>query len=346
MKVLLAAGGTGGHVFPAQALADELVRRGAEVVWAGRADSLESRVAASLGLRFEPVPSSGFSGKSIGHKLGWVFVTMKGVVRSLMLLRREAPGCVVAAGGFTSAAPLVAARSMGVPFFLLEQNTIPGRVTRMFADDAEEVFLAFPLAAVLESRHTVVGSPLRTGVVAKREDDGRTVLVLGGSGGARSLNLAALDIAKRLGAYRFVVLTGSRDFELVRSRDVPDNCEPVEFTEHPEELYRQATIAVSRAGGMVLSELVANGIPAILIPFPYATDSHQDANAAHVVSLGAATTLGQDRLPELGDVIQELMENRERREQMSKAAFAAAKPGAGAAIAGAIVERMEPCSAA
>jgi UDP-N-acetylglucosamine--N-acetylmuramyl-(pentapeptide) pyrophosphoryl-undecaprenol N-acetylglucosamine transferase len=346
MKVLLAAGGTGGHVFPAQALADELVRRGVDVVWAGRDDSLESRVAASLGLRFEPVPSAGLSGKSIGHKLGWVLVTMKGVVRSLMLLRREAPGCVVAAGGFTSAAPLVAARSMGIPFFLMEQNTIPGRVTRMFASDAEEVFLAFPLSAVLESRHTVVGSPLRPGVVAKREDDGRTVLVLGGSGGARSLNLAALDVAKRLDAYRFVVLTGRRDFEMVKSHEVPENCELVEFTEHPEELYRQATIAVSRAGGMVLSELVANGIPAILIPFPYATDGHQDANAAHVVSLGAATTLGQDRLPDLGDVIHELMENKERREQMAKAALSAAKPDAAASIAGAIAERMKGCSAA
>jgi UDP-N-acetylglucosamine--N-acetylmuramyl-(pentapeptide) pyrophosphoryl-undecaprenol N-acetylglucosamine transferase len=347
MKVLLAAGGTGGHVFPAQALADELVRRGVEVVWAGRDDdSLESRAAASMGLRFEPVPSAGFSGKSIGKKLGWGFVMMKGVVRSLRLLQREAPGCVVAAGGYASAAPLLAARSMGVPFFLLEQNVIPGRVTRMFASDAERVFLAFPLATALECRHTVIGSPLRPGVVAKREDDGRTVLVLGGSGGARSLSLAALDIAKRLDAYRFIVLTGRRDFELVKSREVPDNCELVEFTGHPEELYRQATIAVSRAGGMVLSELVANGIPAILIPFPYAADSHQDANAAHVASLGAATTLGQDRLPDLGDVIQELMEDKERREQMSRAALAAAKPDAAAAIAGAIVERMESCSAA
>ncbi|UCG42614.1 MAG: UDP-N-acetylglucosamine--N-acetylmuramyl-(pentapeptide) pyrophosphoryl-undecaprenol N-acetylglucosamine transferase [candidate division WOR-3 bacterium] len=346
MKVLLAAGGTGGHVFPAQALADELVRRGVEVVWAGRADSLESRVAASLGLRFEPVPSAGFSGKSIGRKLGWLLVMTRGVVRSLRLLRLEAADCVVAAGGFTGAAPLLASRSMGIPFFLMEQNAIPGRVTRMFAADAEECYLAFPLATALTARCTVAGSPLRPGVVTEREHDGRTVLVLGGSGGARSLNLAALDVAKRLDAYRFIVLTGRRDFEMVKSHEVPENCEPVEFTEHPEELYRQATIAVSRAGGMVLSELVANGIPAILIPFPYATDSHQDANAAHVASLGAAITLGQDRLPDLGSVIQELMENKERREQMAKAALSAARPDAAASIAGAIVERIKGCSAA
>ncbi len=339
----MVAGGTGGHVFPALALAVELMKDNVEVIWVGRPDSLESRVAREHGFRFEPVPAAGFSGKRVMARLRWPAVLLRGLVRSSRVMRRLSPDAVVAAGGYVSAAPLLWARLAGTPFFLLEQNCIPGRVTRLFAARARECFLTFPVKGGFDARCSVTGSPLRAAIAAGgRKDDGRTVLVLGGSGGARALTLAALDAAKTLVNLRFVILTGTRDYEMVRSRAVSSNCELVKFTDRPEELYRRATIAVTRAGGMVLSELVAFGIPAILVPFPYATDGHQDANAQHLVSVGAATLLDQGRLSGLTSLVHELMGNRERLEKMARAAHAAARPDAAKVIA----ERIQRCLAA
>jgi len=341
--VLIAAGGTGGHVFPALALADELMRRGHSVAWLGRPDSLESRVAAGHGHEFEPVPAAGLFGKRMSYKLRWPWITLRGAARACRVLRRRRPDALVAAGGFVSAPALFCARAAGLPYFLLEQNRVPGRVTRLFAGSAKVCFLTFPLVEPIRAACSVTGSPLRPALAAGgRSDDGRTVLVLGGSGGARVLNFAAIESARALPEYHFVVLTGRRDHKLIRSQDVPANCELVEFTEAPEELYRRATLAVSRAGGMVLSELVVFGIPAILIPFPHATDNHQDANARHLESVGAAIVLDQDRLPGLTAMIDELMSGAERRREMSDAAGAVGRPDAAADI----VERIERCLAA
>ncbi len=329
-------------MFPALALAGELMRCGAELVWAG-VGGLEERVARDGGIRFERVPAAPLSGRGAADRLRWPGVLLRGLAASRRVMRRHRPDAVVAAGGYVSAAPLLWARLAGVPFFLLEQNRVPGRVTRAFAPAARECFLTFPLERPTGWRCAVTGSPLRPALAAgSRADDGRTVLVLGGSGGARALNLAALDAARALADLRFIVVTGRRDYELVKSRGTPDNCELVEFTEHPEELYHRATIAISRAGGMVLSELVAFGIPAILIPFQYATDNHQDANARHMVEAGAAIKLDQDHLSGITDSVRELMDDPQRRVRMSGAARRAARPDAARVVA----ERIMACSAA
>jgi UDP-N-acetylglucosamine--N-acetylmuramyl-(pentapeptide) pyrophosphoryl-undecaprenol N-acetylglucosamine transferase len=168
------------------------------------------------------------------------------------------------------------------------------------------------------------------------------VLFIGGSLGAQALNAAALDAAAALTNLNFIILTGRRDYDFVRSRVTSKNVELVEFTSHPEELYRRATIAVSRAGGVVLSELVAFGIPAILIPFPYATDRHQDANAEYLASVGAASVLDQSRLSGLTSLVRTLMDDAPRRQQMEAAARSIARPDAASAIA----RRIRECLAA
>jgi len=339
--LLIGAGGTGGHVYPASALATELVLRGAEVVWVGRPESLEQRVAAELCVRFLPLPAAGFFGKGLAGKALGIVRAMTGVLRCFGLFREAKPDFVVAAGGFVSAAPLAAAWLQRVPYYLLEQNCVPGRVTRFFAPGAREVFLAFPTEKRVRGICVVTGGPLRPTMRGGRADDGRTVLVLGGSLGAQALNLAALDAAATLTNLHFIIVTGSRDYAMVRSRVRSHNCELVEFTSRPEELYRRATIAVSRSGGVVLSELMAFGIPAILVPFPYATDGHQEANARYAVAAGAGIMLDQSGLSGLTEAVRALIEDGPRRAAMSRAALNAARPDAAQRIA----ERILGCSA-
>jgi len=318
---------------------------GIDVLWAGRESGLENQVAAEHGFAFEPMASAGFYGKGIGRKVEAAWLLCRGLLQAVSLLRRVKPSGVVATGGFATAALLAATEFGGTPYFLLEQNCIPGRVTSFFAPRARETFLAFPSAGTFPGASSVTGNPLRRGARGEgrgaREDDGKTVFFIGGSLGAQVLNVAALDVAAALSNLNFIILTGRRDYEFVRSRVRSRNCELVEFTSHPEELYRRATIAVSRAGGVVLSELVAFGIPAILIPFPYATDRHQDANAEYLASVGAASVLDQSRLSGLTSLVHTLMDDAPRRQQMEAAARSIAKPDAASAIA----RRIQECLA-
>ena len=341
MKVVLGAGGTGGHVFPALALGIEMRDLGIEVLWAGRESGLENRVAVENGFAFEPLASAGFYGKGLGSKAQAAWLLCRGLMQAVSLLRRVRPSGVVATGGFATAGLLAAAEFGGTPYFLLEQNCIPGRVTGFFAPRARETFLAFPSAKPFPGANSVAGNPLRRDFLrGERNDDGRTVLFIGGSGGAQALNVAALDAAAALSNLSFIILTGRRDHEFIRSRVTSKNVELVEFTSHPEELYRRATIAVSRAGGVVLSELVAFGIPAILIPFPYATDRHQDANAEYLASVGAASVLDQSRLSGLTSLIRTLMDDVPRRQHMEAAARSVAKPDAARTTACRIAEAL------
>jgi len=341
VKVVLGAGGTGGHVFPALALGIEMRDLGIEVLWAGRESSLESKVAAENGFAFEPLASAGFYGKGLGSKARAAWLLCRGLVQAISLLLRVKPSGVVATGGFATAGLLAATEFGGTPYFLLEQNCIPGRVTGFFSPRARETFLAFPSTEPFAGASSVSGNPLRREFSqGGRSDDGKTVLFIGGSLGAQALNTAALDAAAALANLNFIILTGRRNYDFVRSRVTSKNVELVEFTSHPEELYRRTTIAVSRAGGVVLSELVAFGIPAILIPFPYATDRHQDANAAHLASVGAASVLDQSRLSGLTSLIRTLMDDAPRRQQMEAAARSIAKPDAARTIACRIAEEL------
>lgn len=346
---MIAAGGTGGHVFPALALGIELRDRGAAVVWAGRREGFEYEVAAEHRFAFEPLAATGFYGKGIGIKVRALWQLMVGFWRALGLLDRVKPDGVVATGGFATAAVLGATRFGRTPMFLLEQNCIPGRVTRFFAPSATRSFLTFPTEKPYPGPSEVIGCPLRRDIVGWQAEatagaepqaavEGNTVLVLGGSLGARALNEAAIAAAAALPQYHFVILSGRRDYVDIKERAASANCEVVEFTSHPEELYRRAAIAVSRAGGVVLSELLAFGVPGILVPYPFATDKHQDANARYLASVGAAFVLDEERLAELPSAIEGLMADEQRRRLMRSAARLVARPNAAAAIAERIIE--------
>jgi UDP-N-acetylglucosamine--N-acetylmuramyl-(pentapeptide) pyrophosphoryl-undecaprenol N-acetylglucosamine transferase len=351
--ILLSAGGTGGHVFPALALASELREEGATVVWAGRPDGLECRVAAEAGFRFEPLSAAGFFGKGLLSKARALLLLASGVIHACRLLRRLDPDAVVATGGYATAGVLAATWLTGVPYFLLEQNCIPGRVTRRLAGRARESFLGLPTADPFPGRHSVTGTPLRGALLGVAEQvrpaGGPTVLIIGGSLGARALNQAAVTVAARVVGCRFVILAGRRDCAAVAERVAALDAESrsrirvVEFTSRPEELYREASVAVSRAGGVVLAELAVFGIPCVLVPFPHAVDRHQDANAAYFVRQGAAEVVAEagediDSLAgRLAAAVEALLADDGRRARMVEAMKRLARPDAGKAIAGRIM---------
>ncbi len=336
----MVAGGTGGHIFPALALARELSRWGVILFWAGMSEGMEKDIAEKNGFKFYSLSKrlnaqrgQGAAGlRRYGLCIGQFF-------SGLQLLSRLNPDGVVATGSYVTVGILLAALIKKKRFFLLEQNRIPGRATRFFAPFAAETFLTFPVEGPFRGFCSVVGSPLREEILqTKREDDGKTVVVLGGSQGARSLNLAAVDMAVSLPNYHFIILTGRRDYPMLKSLRRSKNCELIDWTDHPEEIYRRATIAISRAGGMVTSELLFLGIPAILVPFPYATDQHQEANAQFLAAIGAAIVLRENQLSGLVSLVQTLMTDEKKREEMGMRARQIARPDSARVIAERIIQ--------
>jgi len=290
-----------------------------EPIFAGRPSSLEQELVSGSGFEFLNMTSSGFFGKGMRARLEFGRNAVSGLAQAFRIVGRRRPAALVAAGGFGSVAPLVAARLMNRRYFLLEQNRIPGRVVRYFSPWATETFLTFELLKPLAAPTLVSGTPLRRKLLAQqRRDDGRTVLVLGGSQGARALNAAAVDLARRLPQFRFIVQTGRRDYAACQQQAAGlSNLELIDFTLSMEELYARASLAVSRAGGMVINEILAFELPSILVPFPFATDSHQKANAQYVALEGASIKLDQSRLPELPELVTELLANPARREELA-----------------------------
>jgi len=309
-------------------------------IFAGRPASMEQELAAKGGFVFFRLSSSGFFGKGLGAKFGAVWNVGRGTLQALALMRREQPAAIVAAGGFGSVPSLLAARMTHRDYFLLEQNCIPGRVTRYFAPGAREVYVTFPLDKPLKARTVLSGTPLRKELVqatsAEPRATGNTVLVLGGSLGARALSYAAAELAQKLPELHFIIQTGRRDYPDI-SRKVGElsvkNIDLFDFTLAMQAYYARADLVLSRAGGMVINEILAFGLPSVLVPFPFATDNHQEANAQHVAREGASLQIDQSRLPELADLIRDLFARPEKLAEMTANARRIAKPNAAREIA-------------
>lgn len=307
---------------------------------------MEKAVALKNNFEFHPIPAAPFRSNSAILDFNLYLNLFLGVFQSINLISRFHPDAIIATGAYVSAPVLFAALLKKVPFYLLEQNRIPGRVVRLFAPYAQRTFLTFPLQ--LHGPTLLTGTPLRKEIVQKAKQfyyqpqpqtdigprpsvsgngrpvtgDGRqkTILVIGGSQGSQVLNLTAITLAASLCNLRFILLTGTRNYQTVKSLNPPANCETIQWTDHPQDLYIQATLAVTRGGGLVLSELLAFGIPSIIIPLPSATHNHQDANARYLQSTGAALCLEQTQLSALLPLIQTLTLDDTRLKKMSDSA--------------------------
>lgn len=324
LRVVLATGGTGGHIFPALAVAEALLAShpDAKVVVLGGLYGPEKELAAKAGLEFVGLPVRGVIGRGL-RGVGAGFAMVRGVAKAMAFLLRFQPHCVLGFGGYAAFAGVLGAALLGVPAAIHEQNALPGKTNRLLGRLVRRIYLSLPVAEGFPAAKTrLVGNPVRLSIrqglaaqayaraeAAPQEDAGvqgetclkRHLLVMGGSQGAKAINdavIAVLPQLTQLGVHLWHQ-TGPADVDRVRTAyaaaGVP-NARVDAFVENMAEAYAWASLAFCRAGGSSLAELTAAGVPAILVPFPFATHNHQWYNAKALVDAGGAVLLEQSRI--------------------------------------------------
>ena len=348
-RVIVAGGGTGGHLFPGIAVVEELSRRNPdlEVVFVGTERGIESRVVPQLGHRLELIEVSPLKGRSATELLRSVAALPGAAARAMAILREHRPDLVIGVGGYASGPLLAAAAARGVPTAILEQNAHVGLTNRMLAKIVGRAYVTFPETAASfgDKRARVSGNPVRRAFVeaARRahtdpegaEARARRVFVLGGSQGSQALNQTVPDALAGLGI-EVLHQTGAtmRDAVEARYRALGVRAEVVAFIDDMPSAYASAALVIARAGATTVAELCAVGRPSILIPYPFAANDHQRKNAEALEREGAAICTPQDRLdaPSLAATVRELMASPERRRAMSESARRFGRPDAAASI--------------
>lgn len=359
MRILIAGGGTGGHLYPGIALARELQRRdpSAEVSFVGTAQGIESRVVPREGFELDLIRVAGLKGKGRAERLrGFLLLPTAGADAWGVISRRR-PDVVVGVGGFASGPVLALAAVRGYPTMLLEQNAVPGITNRLLARLVRAAAVNFADALPYFPRTGfVAGNPVRPEFFpaqneeandrTNRPHDAARVLIFGGSQGAHAINVAVVEAASRLAATGLQLAithqTGERDLDLVRSAYARAGLAArVEaFIFEIDGAMKAADLVICRAGATTLAELTASGRPAILVPLPTATDDHQRKNAEVLARAGAGLVIEERELAgeRLAGAIAALVADPARRRQMSAAARALARPDAAARIADRVVQ--------
>ncbi|GHB30961.1 undecaprenyldiphospho-muramoylpentapeptide beta-N-acetylglucosaminyltransferase [Salinicola rhizosphaerae] len=308
-RVLIMAGGTGGHVVPALSLAKALQDRGVTVEWLGSPRGIENRLVPAAGIALHQLDIAGLRGNGLSGWLAVPWRLTRAVLQARRVIRRFEPQLVVGLGGFASGPGGLAARLCGRPLMVHEQNAIAGLTNRSLSRLATRTYAAFP-GAFPDDKALVVGNPVRAEIAAlgervrtAQEMTGRRLhlLVMGGSLGAQSLNeklplaLATLDADAR----PLVRHQAGRDKDEKTSaayRDAGVDAEVSAFIDDMAEAYDWADLIVCRAGALTIAELSAAGKPSLLVPFPHAVDDHQTLNARHLVDAGGAELVQQSAL--------------------------------------------------
>jgi UDP-N-acetylglucosamine--N-acetylmuramyl-(pentapeptide) pyrophosphoryl-undecaprenol N-acetylglucosamine transferase len=345
--VVIAAGGTAGHVVPALAVAAALRDRGATVDFVG-GERAEAELVPAAGLPFHRLAVAGLDRGNPLRAARAVALAGTATVRARRLLRALAPAAVLGGGGYVAAPVGLAARSQRIPLYLSEADSHLGVANRLLAPLAKRVFLAFPLEGREPPRYAVVGRPVPPGTgevdrAAARERFGvgageRCLLVFGGSLGARSLNFAALDAFGESAPCSILHTSGTRDYPELRARlsalGDPPHYHLHAYAQPFVDCLAAADLAAARAGGSVL-ELAAAGLPSVLVPYPHATADHQTKNARWMAEAGAAVVVPDREISgdRLTREVAALLADPARMEAMSDAARRAARPDAADRIA-------------
>jgi UDP-N-acetylglucosamine--N-acetylmuramyl-(pentapeptide) pyrophosphoryl-undecaprenol N-acetylglucosamine transferase len=353
LRVVIAGGGTGGHLYPGIAVARELLSRqpDALISFAGTAKGIEARVVPREGFPLDLIRSAGVKGKSLVDRARGASLVPLGLVDGWRIVSARRPALAIGVGGYSSGPVVLVAALRGVPTMLLEQNAVPGLTNRLLAHVVQAAAVTFDSTqAFFGSKAFVSGNPVRpeflsaAGPQQESALDDRTfvtqVLVFGGSQGAHAINVAMVEAAPQLAAggphLRLVHQTGERDVEMVRTayRQAGLQADVEPFLYDMGRRLGQADVVVCRAGATTLAEITAAGKAAILIPLPTATDDHQRRNAEALAAAGAAEVLLQRDLtgPVLAERLLALGADRERRRRMSAAARSLARPDAARVI--------------
>lgn len=334
--VLIMAGGTGGHVFPGLAVANYLREQGVDVHWLGTSQGLEARVVPEASLPLHQIAIGGLRGKGLKPLLMAPLTISKAIKQALHIVKKVNPDIVIGMGGFVSGPGGIASWLAGKPLIIHEQNAKAGMTNKMLAWFAKKVLVGFPTAFKPAAKVMCVGNPVRDEIEnlptpIERLQPAHTplrLLVLGGSLGAQALNdIVPKALAKLPENERPQVLhqAGDKHYEVAKkayeSIGIPATVTP--FVKNMAEVYSWADIVICRAGALTVAELCAVGLAAIFVPFPYAVDDHQTANADYMVKHDAALCIQQAELTDsrLADIVKEFTQSPQKRLAMAQAAY-------------------------
>lgn len=352
--VMILAGGTGGHIYPALAVAEQLRAQGVRLAWLGGAQGMEAGIVPRHDIAFSAVRVAGLRGNGA---LGWMLAPLmiaRATWQAMRVLRTVQPGVVLGMGGFVSGPGGLAAWLCRRPLVIHEQNAIPGLTNRLLARIATRILEAYPRSFDAKVGATVTGNPVRQSIAAIEAPAQRMrragpvrVLVVGGSLGAQSLNLsvpAAVAAVREqpLEVWHQTGRTGC-DATTARYRALGIEARVVPFIDDMNEAYRWADLVVCRAGAMTVAELAAAGCAAVLVPYPHAVDDHQTANAHYLVEAGAARMVPDAALASgaLMPVLASLVSDRAQLLDMATRARAAGRPAAAADVAACCMELLD-----
>ncbi|WP_415714229.1 undecaprenyldiphospho-muramoylpentapeptide beta-N-acetylglucosaminyltransferase [Maridesulfovibrio sp.] len=342
-RIVLTTGGTGGHVFPALAVANEIKTRfpNCEILFIG-GKGPEREMVEQAGFSFKGLPAKGVMGGGLKKILSslWIVAALVMALREIASFRPEA---VIGFGGYAGFCPVLAAWMLGIPTAIHEQNSIPGVTNRILGRIVKRVFASFEdrNGSFPAAKTVVVGNPVRKEIFnSGRNADSKAVLVFGGSQGAAAINDAVINGLAKLKEAGITLRhqTGKNDFEKVRKAYVENGMDTgavSPFIHDMGKAYAEASLIVCRAGASTVFEIAAAGKPAILIPFPQATHDHQTGNARSLADLGAALLIPQNELdgPKLADEIIKLITDQDRLKAMGSKGLSFARTDAASAIA-------------
>jgi len=358
-KILIMAAGTGGHIFPALTIARVLQTQGVVVEWLGTPSGMENDVLRNTGIRLNQLSVSGLRGKGRLALLQAPFMLLRSFWQALVLLRRINPCCVLGMGGYVTGPGGLAAWLLRKPLLIHEQNAVAGTSNRLLRPFAKRVLEAFPGTFQASDRVINTGNPVRADIAALASGDGRScnnvysgerplrLLVLGGSLGAAAINQLIPELlAQRTLAVEVWHQTGTDKFEDTAARyhaackDLLEQHKVVPFITDMAEAYCWADLVLCRAGAGTLAELAIAGLPSLLVPYPFAIDDHQTANARWLADAGAAELLPQHSLTVevLGKRITAFIQCPEILRAMADAARAKAVPDAGQKVSSVCME--------
>lgn len=359
MKILIAGGGTGGHVFPGIAVAEELKASFPEVqvVFVGGKQGIEATAVPEAGFRLRTLFTAGFPRRRWWRWPGAAVVNGFGLLQAIFIILTERPKAVLGTGGYVSGPVSVAAKLFGVPLLLQEQNSIPGLTNRWLSRIADEVHLSFLEARSHFPRRDhlkVTGNPVRSYILAgerepamrefKLDPNRPTLFVFGGSLGAKRINAAAVDALRRLKDrvdVQCILQTGKDEFESIKAIVAKEQLHAtvLPFVKKMHLAYAAADLVVCRAGAMTLAEIAVCGRPSILVPYPFAAHDHQRVNAANLADRGAAVVIEDGDLTgeRLAKELAHLLADKTALSRMSANARLFARPDAASRLARSLV---------
>ena len=376
LKVLLSGGGTGGHIFPAIAIADEIKKRfpDAEFLFIGANGKMEMEKVPQAGYNIEGIDIAGIDRGNMLSNLGLPFKILKSLSKSKKIIKKFAPDFAVGTGGFASGPALYEASKLGIPIFIQEQNAHAGVTNKILSKKAKAVFTAYPkVDGFPAEKIKFLGNPIRSTIVSGMQNsseakeklglaqDKLTILSVGGSLGSRTLNNGWKDNLEKLQekGYQLIWQTGKLDYaEIVGSQEMeagsensiakrtsntqhPSSIQIKEFIKEMETAYSAADVIVSRAGAIAISELAVAQKPVILVPFPFAAEDHQTKNAMNLVEKNAARMVKDSEMNEkFWSTLSEICENEELRKEMSQNLKYFAKPNAAKEIVDEILNKL------